>query len=403
MSPDPSSRSPHPAAHQASVTRRPDDHLATAVAALGGPRRTADALGTVLLDAPTGAVAARVVRVERGRALVLPVRRLPVTTATTPVAVSPAGTLAVGDWCVVSPGPDGRAGTVEAAVERRNALVRHAAGPRSVAQVLVADVDTVAIVAALDRRLPARQIERMLALVWDSGARPVLVLTKTDLVDAATLRASRAEAVDLALGLDVLAVSAFGGDGNGHGDGHGNGHGDGDAAADLAALVPGGTTLALLGSSGAGKSTLANLLLAAGGADTLLRTGEVRDSDARGRHTTTWRELVGIPGGGALVDTPGLRSVGLWTSGDGVDTVFADVAELVGTCRFADCRHEGEPGCAVAGAVAAGEVSAERVAGWRALQREAAYQAGRNDHRVRAEALKVWKQRSRDSRGRNRP
>jgi len=383
--------------------------LVTAVAALGGPRLTADALANALHAAPTGAVAARVARVDRGRALVLPVDAPPVdappvdpaagTAGAGPVPVAPAGTAAVGDWCVVVPGPDGRPGTVVSSVDRRSALVRHAAGSRSVAQVLAADIDTVAIVAGLDRRLPARQIERMLALVWDSGARPVLVLTKTDLVDAGSLRATRARAVDLALGVDVLAVSAVsavsatGGDGDGEADGR----------AELAALVPAGTTLALLGSSGAGKSTLANLLLAAGGVGTLLRTGEVREGDARGRHTTTWRELVGVPGGGALVDTPGLRSVGLWTSGDGVDTVFADVAELIGTCRFADCRHGGEPGCAVTGAIEAGEVSAERVAGWQALQREAAHQAGRTDHRVRAEALKVWKQRSRDSRGRTRP
>lgn len=370
-----------------------------AVAALGAPGATADALAAALAGAPPGAVAARVARVDRGRALVLPVG--PTSTGPSPasgtaIPVAPAGTLAVGDWCVVSPGTDegigtgGDPGTVVSTLERRSALLRRAAGSRSVAQVLAADVDTVAIVAALDRSLPARQIERMLALVWDSGARPVLVLTKADLVDAGTVRVTRDRAADLALGVEVMAVSAVDG-------------GAGVGSDGLAALIPPGTTLALLGSSGAGKSTLANLLLAAGGTDTLLRTGEVRESDARGRHTTTWRELVGVPGGGALIDTPGLRSVGLWTSGDGVDAVFADVAELIGTCRFADCRHDGEPGCAVTGAVEAGEVSADRVAGWRALQREAAYQAGRDDQRVRAEALKVWKRRSRGSRGRTRP
>ncbi len=282
----------------------------------------------------------------------------------------------------------GGPGTVDAAVPARTALVRHASGARSAAQVLAADVDTVGLTAAVDQRVPARLIERLLALVWDSGARPVVVLTKTDLVDPAAVRSMRRDVAEVALGVDVLAVSARTGDG----------------FDEVAELVAAGSTLALLGSSGAGKSSLANLLLAGGPVpDGPLRTGEVREADARGRHTTTWRELVAVPGGGALVDTPGLRSVGMWTSGDGVDTVFADVVELVGTCRFADCRHEGEPGCAVTAAVAAGELSAERVQGWRVLQREAAWSASRNDARLRSEMRQQWKQRSRDARGRIRP
>lgn len=359
----------------------PSRRLVDAVADLGGPAETADLLAGLLTAAPAGSVPARLARVERGRALVLavgsPDRARPVRFATG------LGQPAVGDWCVVS-GLRGRdSGIVEALAPRRTALVR-SSGPTSVAQVLAGDVDTVAIVGALDRRLPVRQVERMLALVWDSGARPVVVLTKADLVDAA----ARADAVEVAtrtaLGVEVLTFSAVSGEG-------------GDA---VRALVRPGSTLALLGSSGAGKSTLANVLLAGSLA---LRTGEVRDSDARGRHTTTWRELVGVPGGGALVDTPGLRTVAMWASGGGVDAVFADVAELVGTCRFADCRHEGEPGCAIGEAVAAGEVAPERLEGWRTLQREAAWQASRHDARLRADTAKKWKQRSRDARGRARP
>lgn len=397
MSFDPFGNHPHP---------DPADFLA-AVGALGGPSQTAAALAEALGDAAPGSVPARVARVDRSRALVLPVG-----CPSRPSPVEPAAALAVGEWCVVAGLRDGGPGTVEATVPRRTTLVRHAAGSRSAAQVLAADVDIVALTTAVDRRVPARLIERLLALVWDSGARPVLLLTKTDLVDAATVRSVRRELADVALGVEVVAVSALTGTG----------------AAEVAALVPTGSTLALLGSSGAGKSSLANLLLSGGnrsggdlsGAERTgvdgtgddpgepaavgpLRTGDVRGGDARGRHTTTWRELVAVPGGGALVDTPGLRSVGMWTSTDGVDTVFADIAELVGTCRFADCRHEGEPGCAVTAAVEANELSPARLAGWRALQREAAWAESRNDARLRSEIRQQWKQRSRDARGRSRP
>jgi len=351
-----------------------------AVAALGGPQQTVGALARAGDASPTGAVPSRVARVERGRALVLVIG-----CPSRPVPVEPVGDLAVGQWCVVTGLRDGGPGTVEAAMPRRTALVRHAAGARSTAQVLAADVDIVALTAAVDRRVPARLIERLLALVWDSGARPVIVLTKTDLVDSGTVASVR-----------VLAVSARTGAG----------------ADEIAALVPAGSTLALLGSSGAGKSSLANLMLSGGipapdpgrpGRPGLLRTGQVRDADARGRHTTTWRELVGVPGGGALVDTPGLRSVGMWTSGDGVDTVFSDVVQLVASCRFADCRHDSEPGCAVTAAVDAGQLSPARLAGWRALQREATWAASRNDARLRSEIRQQWKQRSRDARHRSRP
>lgn len=355
--------------------------LAGAVAALGGPPATAELLAGALPDAPAGAVPARVARVERGRALVLavgcPTRARP---------VQPAGSLAVGDWCVVAGLRDGGPGTVAAVVPRRTALTRAAAGAASTRQVLAADVDVVAVLGALDRRLPARGLERMLALAWSGGARPVVVLSRADLVGTGERADSVLAVRRAAPGAGILVVSARTGEG----------------VDDVRALVPAGTTLALLGSSGAGKSTLANVLLGHGTA-AHLRTGAVRDGDARGRHTTTWRELVAVPGGGALVDTPGLRSIGMPAGGAGVDAVYADVAELVGTCRFADCGHDGEPGCAVAAAVGAGELAPDRLAGWRTLQREASRQAGRTDARLRADARRIWKQRSRDARARGHP
>ncbi len=390
MSPDQHPDEPLPSTTAARDTQDRSAFVA-AVAALGGPQQTVGALAMAVDASPTGAVPSRVARVERGRALVLVIG-----CPSRPVPVEPVGDLAVGQWCVVTGLRDGGPGTVEAAMPRRTALVRHAAGARSTAQVLAADVDIVALTAAVDRRVPARLIERLLALVWDSGARPVIVLTKTDLVDSGTVASVRREVAELALGVDVLAVSAR----------------TGASADEIAALVPAGSTLALLGSSGAGKSSLANLMLSGGipapdpgrpGRPGLLRTGQVRDADARGRHTTTWRELVGVPGGGALVDTPGLRSVGMWTSGDGVDTVFSDVVQLVASCRFADCRHDSEPGCAVTAAVDAGQLSPARLAGWRALQREATWAASRNDARLRSEIRQQWKQRSRDARHRSRP
>ena len=394
----------------------PDDQPRTcrsadpaAVAALGGPPSTAAALTGLLAGAPPGARAARVARVDRGRVLVLPVGAQagpvpadPGQAGAEPAGPQPAGAgvvgpLVVGDWCVVAPVP-GAAGAlpaVHAVLARRTCLVRADPGPRSTPQLLAADVDTVAVVAALDRPVPLRAVERLVALAWDSGATPVLVLTKADAPE--DLAGALEQVRDGSAGLEVLTVSAHTGAGLGA----------------VAALVPPGTTLALLGSSGAGKSTLANAVLAAAGrtsapdgpgpASAQLRTGEVRPGDRRGRHTTSWRELVPVPGGGALLDTPGLRGVGVAGSADGVDTVFADVAGLAAACRFADCRHDGEPGCAIAAAVAAGDLDPDRVRRWRVLQREAAWQASRSDARVRAEQRQVWKRRSRDARGRNRP
>jgi ribosome biogenesis GTPase / thiamine phosphate phosphatase len=213
-----------------------------------------------------------------------------------------------------------------------------------------------------------RRVERLLALVWDSGATPVVVVTKADLV--ADVEAVRGRMRPHAPGVEVVAVSA--------------------EAGDVTALDPwlaSGVTLALLGISGAGKSTLLNTIAG----EELAATGAVRAADGKGRHVTTHRELFVLPGGAVVIDTPGLRAVALPDSPQGLARAFADVEELGAACRFADCAHDGEPGCAVTASVEAGDLAQARVDSWRKLQREAAWHARRSDARLQAEEKARWK------------
>jgi ribosome biogenesis GTPase len=207
-----------------------------------------------------------------------------------------------------------------------------------------------------------RRLERYLALAWESGAMPAVVLTKTDLADDVGACIAAAQAV--APGVDVMALSSLTGDGV-------------DA---LERMLRPGRTAVLLGPSGAGKSTLVNRLLGA----EQLRTGEVRD-DGKGRHTTTHRELVRLGGGALLVDTPGMRELQLWDADAGLGAAFSDIYALAAECRFKDCRHETEPGCAVLAAVDAGRLPPDRLEHWRQLQRELAYLARRQDKVAAAE------------------
>ena len=270
---------------------------------------------------------ARVRRIDRGWSWLLPegrVRNL-------------GAAVAVGDWVV--PSEDGE--RVEHVLPRRSAFVRRASyeGARAEPQPLAANIDVVFLVHALTTGLNQRRLERELVLAYDSGATPVIVMSKADLVDDP--QASVAEAERIALSAPVYAASGRIGTGL-------------DL---LAALAAGHRTIALLGASGVGKSTLVNGLVGRAVQD----TGAVREQDDRGRHTTTAAELIGLPDGGWLIDTPGLRAVSLWASGQGIERAFQDVFDLADRCRFRDCKHEGEPGCAVLDAVAAGQLDPRRV------------------------------------------
>ncbi|TDC10299.1 ribosome small subunit-dependent GTPase A, partial [Streptomyces sp. 8K308] len=249
-----------------------------------------------------------------------------------------------------------------AVLPRRTAINRASAGASSHAQALAANVDTVAIAISLAARGAPGLVERLLALAWESGAQPVIVLTKADLAEQDPAE-SLAETAALAPGVDVLLTSTATGEG----------------IDTLAAVLTG--TIVLLGASGAGKSSLGNALL---GAD-LLATGHVREQDGRGRHTTVHRELLPLPTGGVLIDTPGLRSVGLQDTGDGIEQVFAEITQLARHCRFVDCAHQSEPGCAVLAAVEDGALPERRLVSYRKLLRESAWAASRDDARLRAQ------------------
>lgn len=276
-------------------------------------------------------------------------------------AAGPADFPAVGDWAAFRRGDGGRA-TIEAILPRRSAFTRKAAGAAAEAQVVAANVDTVLLVSGLDGEFNPRRIERYVTTAWSSGASPVVVLNKADLCPDLADAVARVTAV--APGVPVVATAAL----------------DGDGVAAVAPHLAPCRTVALLGSSGVGKSTLVNALLG----EERLATGEVSDPRAgRGRHTTTARELVRLPGGALLVDTPGLRELGLWVDDDGLDRTFEEIDELAAGCRFPDCRHDREPGCAVTAAVLTGELDERRFASYRKLRRELEHLEARRDERSR--------------------
>lgn len=318
-----------------------------------------------------GLIPARVAREDRDRYVVLDesgARPAELAGRLRHEARTRADMPAVGDWVAVRPGAASPA-IIEAVLPRTSAFVRKDVGDAAIEQVVAANVDTVFLVSGLDLDYNPRRIERYLAAAWESGATPVVVLNKADLDPDRDARVAEVEA--LAPGAAVIAVSALEGDG-------------------IAALEPWlqpGRTVALLGSSGVGKSTLVNALLG----EERLATGAVRAHDSRGRHTTTHRELVVLPGGALLLDTPGMRVLKLWGDEGSVDVAFPEIASLAEGCRFRDCRHESEPGCAVLAAEADGTLAADRLASWRKLQREAHWLATRVDARARAAEEAKWK------------
>ena len=274
-------------------------------------------------------------------------------------APTPAHRPAVGDWVAL----DER---IHALLPRRTKFSRKVPWLKTEEQVLAANVDVVFLVMALtERDFNTRRLERYLVTAWESGAEPVVVLSKADLCDDVPSHLAEAEAT--AFGVPVHVTSAVTGDG----------------LEELRAYFAGDRTAALLGSSGVGKSTLIN---AFAGSDQL-KTNEIR-SDGRGRHTTSHRELVLLPDGGLLVDTPGMRELQLWSADSGLDETFSDVAELAARCRFNDCSHDGEPGCAVRAALADGSLDAGRLDSYERLQRELHRLEVRLDKRLQAEERK---------------
>jgi ribosome biogenesis GTPase / thiamine phosphate phosphatase len=274
-------------------------------------------------------------------------------------AADPEALPTVGDWVTLGGSrPEGPA-IITAVLPRRSAFRRKEAGGRTRVQVVAANVDVALIVSALPTPPNQRRLERYVTLAWESGAIPVIVLSKSDLVD--DLSAVSAAAHAAAPGVDVVAVSTVTGAGLDH----------------LGALLRAEETAVLLGPSGAGKSTLANQLLG----EARLATGAVR-GDGKGRHTTTHRELVRLATGAFLIDTPGLRELQLWAADDGLEAAFADVDEFAARCRFGDCAHDTEPGCAVRRAIEAGELEARRLEHWRDLRRELAHLHRRVDEQA---------------------
>jgi len=283
----------------------------------------------------------------------------------------PAGRLAddelpaVGDWVAARPLDGERKAVIEGVLPRKTVFARKEAWGRTVAQVVAANVDTVFLVTAFGHDLSPRRLERYLTAAWDSGANPVIVVNKSDLAEDPL--AELAEVETVSIGVPLHALSAEGGDG----------------LEQLEPYLVPGRTVALLGSSGVGKSTLVNRLAGR----EVLHTAEIR-SDGRGRHTTPHRELVPLVSGALLIDTPGMRELQLWAGEEVLDSTFAEIAELAGECRFSDCSHEHEPGCAVKTAISDGSLPAERFASYRKLQREMRALEIRKDARLKAESRK---------------
>jgi ribosome biogenesis GTPase len=270
--------------------------------------------------------------------------------------------LAAGDWLSVHLINNDSEASIEHILPRMTKFSRAAAGVAVKEQIVAANVDTIFLIQSLNKDFNMRRLERYLIAAWESGAVPVIVLTKSDLCDDVDARIQKVE--ETAPGVEIHAVSNLTGSG----------------IESLRKYVSTGKTIALLGSSGVGKSTLVNTLTGS----QVLRTQEIREDDSKGRHTTTHRELVLLPGGGLILDTPGMRTLSLWEAEEGMEKMFGDIESIIKTCRFNDCKHEREPGCAVRDALRKGTIDMPKWQSWLKLQKEIRHLEAKKDNKIRA-------------------
>jgi ribosome biogenesis GTPase len=268
---------------------------------------------------------------------------------------------AVGDWVIMSVRAEEKKATIHSVLPRKSKFSRKIAGTTTEEQIVASNIDTVFLVNALNHDFNLRRLERYLVMAWESGANPVIILSKSDLCDdlSETIR----EVESVALGVPIHAISAAQSEGIG----------------ELSCYLKEGLTVALLGSSGAGKSTLVNKLYG----KEIQEVKEVRQGDDRGQHTTTFRELIILPGGGLVIDTPGMRELQLWDSEESLQDSFRDIEDIANLCHFNDCQHQSEPGCAVKQALDDGSLDSARYQNYRKLQRELAFLAAKEDQKER--------------------
>jgi len=286
---------------------------------------------------------------------------------------------AVGDWVLARKLPGEERAVIHRTLPRRTRLSRKVAGTRVDEQIIAANVDTVFLVSSLNAELNLRRIERYLSVIWESGATPVIVLNKADLAENSQMLMTGVEGI--APGVDLYTTSAATGEG----------------VDSLRRYLEVGKTVAFIGSSGVGKSSLVNRLLAG----EVMAVNEISNYD-KGRHTTTSRQMLTAPCGGLIIDTPGLRELGLWDADAGLGMAFSDVERLAGACAFGDCQHRSEPGCAIQAALDSGELGHDRLESYRKLQREQLFIESKKNPRLREEQHRKWKQISKANRKRTR-
>nr|WP_026680696.1 ribosome small subunit-dependent GTPase A [Priestia megaterium] len=279
---------------------------------------------------------------------------------------------AVGDWVVVEKLIDEKKAVIKELLPRKTQFVRQAAGDKTEAQLVAANLDTIFIVGSLNDDLNVRRMERYIISAYESGASPVIVLTKKDMCKADEIATIMSELEEVAIGIPIVTLSSITGEG----------------ITEFMSYLPPRKTAALLGSSGVGKSTLVNVLLE----EQVQLTNAIRENDSKGRHTTTHREMFLLKNGGLLIDTPGMRELQLWEGEHAIDTAFEDIEAFVTACYFTDCKHDTEPGCRVKDALNSGELSEARFQSYLKLQRELAYEKRKQDQKAQLEEKNKWKQ-----------